>query len=208
MNKADSERHEWFPPPAIGSWRMLARDDPVSGLVAWPGFFARLPHLVDEHLQAGRSVGLSLGEVHDLAGYVETMSVADASSSGRIAGVELVSRMGATARDWLQADDVRNGCLATFGGAEIVFVADTRSEATFIDHVGRLRAALGDTLPRSVSFAATVLDARFIPDSVASDRWRDFCVHVIARVERALLVQLGARRHHRPSLPIATISIR
>jgi hypothetical protein len=187
---------------------MSTRDDPISGLFAWPGFFARLPTLIAEHLHAGRSIGLSLGEIHDLAGYVESMSVAGARSSGHIAGVELVSRLGAAARDWLQADDVRNGCLATFGGGDIVFVAEVRSETAFLDHVGRLRAVLGDALPRSVSFAATVLDARSIPDSVPADGWRDFCVHVIARVERALLVQSGARRQHRPSLPIATISIR
>jgi GGDEF domain-containing protein len=187
---------------------MSARDDPLTGFVAWPGFFARLPGMLAEQLQAGRSVGFAIGEVNDLSGYIEGLSAADARAVGHLAGVELVTRLGATARDWLHDDDVRDGCLATFGRGEIVFVAEARSEAAFVSHVGRLRAGLVDALPRNVSFVATVLDARSVSHSVADDAWRDFCVEVIGRVERALFAQTSARRHHRPSLPIVTISVR
>jgi GGDEF domain-containing protein len=179
---------------------MVARDDPISGLVAWPGYFARLPALLGDHLHSGRSVGLSIGQVENLSGYVEDI--------GHVAGVELVTRLGATAREWLLDDDVRHGCLATFGGGEIVFAAEARSEAAYVEHVGRLRAALVEALPRSVSFVATFLEAGSISESVADDGWQDFCVQVIARMERALFAQMGARRHHRPNLPIVTISIR
>jgi GGDEF domain-containing protein len=203
-----TQRHEWYPPPAIGSWRMSARDDPITGLVAWPGFFARLPTLVAEHLHARRSVGVSIGKVQDLSGYIESMSAADSPTFGHLAGVELLTQLGATARDWLHADDVRDGCLATFGGGEIVFVAAARSEAGFVGHVGGLRAALVDTLPCGVSFVATVLEPRLLSDPVPDDGWRNFCVQVIGRVERALLAQMSARRHHRPNLPIVTISLR
>ena len=203
-----TQRHESYPPPAIGSWRMSARDDPITGLVAWPGFFARLPTLLAEHLYARRSVGLSIGKVQDLSGYIESMSAADTSTFGHLAGVELATRLGVTARDWLQADDVRDGCLATFGGGEIVFVAAARSESSFVGHVGGLRAALVDALPCGVSFVATVLEPPLLSDPVADDGWRDFCVQVLGRVERALLAQMSARRHHRPNLPIVTISVR
>ncbi|HEU0287157.1 MAG TPA: hypothetical protein VFR22_08930 [Nocardioidaceae bacterium] len=203
-----AERHEWFPPPSLGSWRMAARDDPISGLVAWPGFFARLPALLGEHLQTGRSVGLSIGQVEDLSGYVESMSAADSGSFGHLAGVELVTRLGVTAREWLLDDDLRHGCLATFGGGEIVFVAEARSEAEYVEHVGRLRAVLVDALPRSVSFVAMQLDASAVSALVVDDGWQDFCVQIIARMERALFAQLSARRHHRPNLPIVTISVR
>lgn len=187
---------------------MAARDDPISGLVAWPGFFARLPALLGEHLQTGRSVGLSIGQVEDLSGYVESMSAADSGSFGHLAGVELVTRLGVTAREWLLDDDLRHGCLATFGGGEIVFVAEARSEAEYVEHVGRLRAVLVDALPRSVSFVAMQLDASAVSALVVDDGWQDFCVQIIARMERALFAQLSARRHHRPNLPIVTISVR
>lgn len=203
-----AERHEWFPPPAIGSWRMAARDDPISGMVAWPGFFARMPALLGEHLYTGRSVGLSIGQVEDLSGYVEGMSAVDSGSFGHLAGIELLTRLGATAREWLYDDGVRHGCLATFGAGEVVLVAEAGSEAEYVEHVGRLRAALVDALPRSVSFVAAQLDASSISDSVADDAWQGFCVQVIARMERALFAQLSARRHHRPNLPIVTISVR
>jgi hypothetical protein len=204
--RPSSERRECYPPAAIGSWRMVTREDPNTGLLAWPGFFARFPNLVAERLAAGRSVGLSIGAVDDLDGYIESMCVPATPSLGHLAGVELVTRLGATAREWLHHDDVRHGCLATFGGAEIFFVAEVESEATFVGQVRRLRAALVDALPRSVSFAAAVIDAR--SPSVADDEWRDYCVRVAARVERALLVQRSARGRGRPSLPIVTISIR
>jgi GGDEF domain-containing protein len=203
-----TQRHEWYPPPAIGSWRMSARDDPITGFVAWPGFFARLPTLIAQHLHAERPVGLSIGKVQDLSGYVESMSAADSDSFGHLAGIELVTQLGVTARDWLHTDDVRDGCLATFGGGEIVLVAAARSEAGFVGHVGGLRAALVDALPRGVSFVATVLEPRSLSNHGDDDGWRDYCVQVIGRVERALLAQMSARRHHRPNLPIITISVR
>jgi GGDEF domain-containing protein len=202
---ANTERRTCFPPAAVGSWRMSTRDDPITGLLAWPGFFARLPNLVTEHLHAGRSVGLSIGKVDDLDDYIESACVPATPALGHLAGVELMSRMGATAREWLH-DGVRHGCLATFSGAEIFLVAEAESEATFVGSVRRLRAALTDALPRSVSFAAAVIDARSV--AVADAESRDFCVRVAARVERALLLQRHARRRRRPSLPIVTISIR
>lgn len=209
-DRSVSERHDWFPPPAIGSWRMSARDDPVTGLVAWPGFFARLPGVVAEHLCAGSPVGLAIGDVDDFAGYVASMSTADVRSFGHLAGIELRACLGETARDWLHDDGVGDGCLATFGGDDLVFAAATESEAAFQGQVARLRAVLTDALPLSVSFAAAVLDGHTSrpPHTAADSEWRALCAGVLGRVERALLAQKRARRYHRPSLPVVTVSVR
>jgi hypothetical protein len=72
------DRHDRFPPPTVGGWCSDARDDPLTGLVASPGFFARLPGLVERSLTASRPVGLAIGDVDNLKDYVEGVKAVDA----------------------------------------------------------------------------------------------------------------------------------
>ncbi|MPZ62119.1 MAG: diguanylate cyclase [Propionibacteriales bacterium] len=189
------ERHDRFPPPFVGSWCAHARDDPITGLVAWPGFFAQLPRLMEEALRYGQCVGLAIGDVDDLKSYVEDMKARDAQSFGHLAGNAFMGRLGTIARNWLHADSVHEGCLATFGGDEVVLASVTKGGAAFLPQVHRLRDALRSALPRTVAFAATVIEPQTIPGEITGDHWwREFCVHEIGRVERALFENKEARR--------------
>jgi GGDEF domain-containing protein len=147
-----SGRHDRFPEPSRGSWCSDARDDPITGLIAWPGFFAELPTLLELSLSSGTAVGLAIGNVDNLKEYVEGVKAVDAQSFGHLAGNALMGRLGTIARNWLWHHGPSPACLATFGGDEIVLVAETSSRNSFYDDVARLRDQVCDGLPRSVSF--------------------------------------------------------
>lgn len=71
-------RHDRFPAPAAGGWCADARDDPITGLVAWPGFFTRLPGIVEDTVAAGHRLGIAIGDVDNLKDYVEGAKAVDA----------------------------------------------------------------------------------------------------------------------------------
>jgi GGDEF domain-containing protein len=188
-----ADRHDRFPPPSVGGWCADARDDPIPGLVAWPGFFARLPGLVEESLTARRYVGLAIGDVDNLKDYVEGVKAVDAQSFGHLAGIALMGRLGTTARQWLWTDGPATVCLATFGGDEVVLLAETDSETAFLGEVTGLRDHLCRGLPRTVSFGDAVLTPDAMPGSV-DHWWREYVVNVIGAVERCLFDGKHARQ--------------
>ncbi|HEY0486403.1 MAG TPA: GGDEF domain-containing protein [Mycobacteriales bacterium] len=183
-----------FPSPHAGRWCADERDDPITGLVAWPGFHRQLPALLSAALRAGVPVGFAIGDVDDLKDHVEGVRDADPESFGHLAGNALMRRLGEVAREWWSRTGVVEGCLATFGGDEIVLAAEVPDAERFRDLVTELRDRLAAALPRPVSFAATTVRPAQLPGDVVGDEWIcGFCTHVIGEVDRALV----GRKHDR-----------
>lgn len=190
-----SVRYDRFPAANRGSWCSEARDDPTTGLVAWPDFFACLPSILHLTLRGGMGVGLAIGDVDNLKSYVEGRRAVDAQSFGHLAGNAFMGRLGTISRGWLAASDLPLACLATFGGDEIVIVAATNDSAGFVRGVGELRDQLRDGLPRTVSFSATTVQPGDIPAvTYGAHWWREFAVHTIGAVERSLFEGKQARK--------------
>lgn len=188
-------RQDRFPPPHAGEWCAEARDDPITGLIAWPGFFASLPGIVEQTLTEGRPVGLAIGDVDNLKEYVEGVKAVDAQSFGHLAGNALMGRLGVLARLWLWTDGPSRACLATFGGDEIVLLAETSSTDGFISGVVALRDQLCRGLPRTVSFGAAVVSPGDVPAAIVGEHWwREYVVYVIGLIERRLFEGKRARR--------------
>ncbi|SDT48754.1 Diguanylate cyclase, GGDEF domain [Jiangella sp. DSM 45060] len=129
------DRHDRFPPPAQGRMSVAARDDPITGLVAWPAFHEALPGLLRRQLGDGRAVGLAIGDVDDLKTYVERVRSVDAGSFGHLAGNALMQQLGIVARAWLRESGPSDACLATFGGDEIVLLGLAADQRAFIEAV-------------------------------------------------------------------------
>lgn len=194
-HQSRSVRYDRFPGPSRGGWCSDARDDPTTGLVAWPDFFACLPAILQLTLRGGIGVGLAIGDVDNLKSFVEGRRAVDAQSFGHLAGNAFMGRLGTIARGWLWAADLPLACLATFGGDEIVVVAAINDSAEFMAGVGELRDQLCAGLPRTVSFGATTLRASDIPAlTVGSHWWREFAVYSIGAVERSLFDGKQARK--------------
>ncbi|MBP2354609.1 GGDEF domain-containing protein [Kribbella aluminosa] len=199
LTPAADTRHDRFPPPTSGGWCEDARDDPITGLVAWPGFFTRLPGLIADAIGHGNSVGLAIGDVDNLKGYVEGTKAVDAQSFGHLAGNAFMGRLGTLARNWLWRTSLEHSCLATFGGDEIVLLATTTDGHPFLSHVEGLRNHLCAGLPRTVSFGAGVISPTDLPTTVVGDHWwREFTVHTIGAIEHALFDHKHARNEGAP----------
>jgi hypothetical protein len=85
-------RMDRFPPPSHGRWCPDARDDPTTGLVAWPGFFRRVPALLHQAPVGGTPVGRAIGDVDGMKDHVESLRGTDAGAFGHLAGNALVDR--------------------------------------------------------------------------------------------------------------------
>lgn len=189
-----AQPHDRFPPAAVGNWTSNARDDPITGLVAWPGFYADLPRRLAAALTNGRFIGLAIGDVDHLKDYVEQVRAADAESFGHLAGNAVMTRLGTVARHWLWSDGPTDACLATFGGDEIILIAEVPDEPAFEIHVCELRTALCDTLPCTVSFGATIIRPDSVPTTIRGDHWwAEFATQAIGRVEQTLFAHKHAR---------------
>lgn len=190
-----TDRHDRFPPPAQGRLSIEARDDPITGLIAWPAFHASLPGVLHDHLGRGRSIGLAIGDVDDLKAYVERIRSVDAGSFGHLAGNALMQQLGFVARAWLREAGPPDACLATFGGDEIVLLGLAGDQRTFFAAVNGLRDVLCESLPCTVSFAATVVTPGHAAGSVSGDHWwEEFTRHLLSAVERTLFEFKHLRR--------------
>lgn len=195
-------RDDRFPPSSQGWLRVHARDDPNTGLIAWPDFSGLLSGLVEDAVGSGRRLGLAIGDVDNLKEYVERAKAADAESFGHLAGNALMARLGTVSRNWMFERGPEHACLATFGGDEIVLLADSVDDAVFGDHVHDLRDTLCDVLPRTVSFATAVLTPEHVPGTVTGDQWwREFTIHALGAVERSLFHHKHVRRDDPAAIP-------
>lgn len=192
--RSSSAAEDRFPPASYGRLVLRARDDPITGMIAWPDFYDQLPGLLEQVIISGGSFGLAIGDVDNLKSYVEESKSVDPASFGHLAGNQLMNRLGFVARRWLGTSGPFDGCLATFGGDEVIMVAIVDDESSFLDSVTRLRDALCASLPRTVSFAAGVVSPQ---DRLGDgDRyWSELTMHLLGAVERALFSY--KREHHR-----------
>lgn len=174
-----------FPPASYGRLKLAARDDPITGLIAWPDFYARLPSLMEEVVSSGSKFGLAIGDVDDLKSFVEEAKSIDPAAFGHLAGNQLMTRLGYVARTWLGGSGPFDACLATFGGDEVILAAVVEDDSRFLESVTRLRNALCASLPRTVSFAAGVVSPA--DQTGTGERyWSELTVHLLGSVERTL----------------------
>jgi GGDEF domain-containing protein len=132
--------------------------DPITGLVAFPSFQERFPRIFARELAAGRVVGIAIGDVDDLKGYVERSRAADDLMFGHLAGNTVMTQLGHESLRWFAATEAP-GCLATFGGDEVILAMIGVAPHAFGRHVRRIGAALSAALPRTVSFAHATFSA-------------------------------------------------
>src|SRR5947208_1467199 len=143
------ERWDRYPPPQRGRWCAELRDDPITGLVAWPQFEQALPDLLSHAARSGRTVGLAIGDCDDFKSFVERERAVDPRTWGHQVGNKVMADLGRLVRCWLHRLDHRipDAVLATFGGDEVIVVADTTAGPPFGGLVVDLRDLLRTFLP-------------------------------------------------------------
>jgi GGDEF domain-containing protein len=179
-------------PPAV-NWCPNCRMDPITGLVAFPDFHDQFPDHLWKTVHSGALVGLAIGDVDNLKEYVEASNAAEMADFGHMAGYRLMSRLGQVARSWFWEQRIDRGCAATFGGDEIILAVETRDPAGFVDSVSVLQDRLDRQLPRTVSFALTIVgpEASALPTSRSA---RDLYHHMMCTVDRKLFRHKAMRR--------------
>lgn len=203
-----SARWDRYPPPHRGGWCTELRDDPITGLTAWPQFEEAFPQLLMSQLQAGRCIGLAIGDCDEFKAYVEAERVHDPRAWGHQVGNKVMAQLGSLARCWLPTlgGSVGGGVLATFGGDEIIVVLDCTG-ADFAKLVQDLRDRLCERLPVTVSFSYVVLSPELLPPTVAGMAWmREWTAHVIGEVDRALFGSKHARRDQGADIPFGFVT--
>lgn len=151
-----SYQHGPMPFPRRGSWPSSAAPDPVTGLVGFPEFSACLPSFVAEQAARGRAVGLAIGDVDHLKSYVEDTN-ADGDSFGHVAGNAYMTALGRICAGWFHTSRFPAGCVSTFGGDEVITTAAVADPHAFRTAIATLRDHCRAQLPRTVSFASTVI---------------------------------------------------
>ena len=197
LTAGDTETRPTNPPLPVMEWCSDARQDPITGLVAFPDFNFLLPDILAFCQSHGFDIGIAIGDVDNLKEYVENSKSMDASSYGHLAGCALMQMLGLSAAEWFHTLDAPFGCVSTFGGDEIIVVlaveqgADDGFETMIVD----LRNELFNALPRSVSFGWTVAHLRG-NDSDQTDRqyYRIRSIGLLSAVDQALFRQKSALR--------------
>jgi GGDEF domain-containing protein len=198
------ERWDRFPAPQRGVWCTSLRDDPITGLIAWPQFEYTLPDLLRDAVRDGRTVGLAIGDCDDFKAFVERERAVDPRTWGHLVGNKVMADLGRLARCWLDRLDerIRAAALATFGGDEIVIVADVTDGPAFGAVVAELRDLFRIFLPVTVSFAYATLDRTTLPAATSGDAWpAEWMAHVVGSVDRKLFAAKHARRDQKADIP-------
>lgn len=176
-----------------GPWPTPIEHDPVTGLLSFPcfreGFVAYLP----DHLTMGRPVGIAVGDVDDLKGYIRHRDPSDPLRFGHLAGNALMARLGRSALRWLGSSPVRSAALSTFGGDEIILVASGISRPDFDAEVRSLAERLRRELPRPVSFAYGWFCPGDAPPAPGQP-FREPSLGAVSLVDRALLRSKARRQ--------------
>jgi GGDEF domain-containing protein len=179
----------------IRGWCAGSREDPVTGLVAFPDFHLAIAPAIAAELRAGRLAALAIGDVDGLKAHVEQANATDPASFGHLAGNKVMARLGGVTRDWFREQPWTAGCAATFGGDEVIIAASVSDPAAFQAAVCDLRDRLAGALPVRASFAVTVAGPGQLPDGPVTDRWKhDFTDKLLAAADRALFSHKEARR--------------
>ncbi|MEV7778496.1 hypothetical protein [Kitasatospora sp. NPDC088351] len=179
----------------LRQWCTGSREDPLTGLVAFPDFHTSIPRALAGELEAGGMVALAIGDVDGLKEHVEQANATDAASFGHLAGNQVMARLGAATRDWFRDQPWQAACTATFGGDEVIIAAAVDAPAAFQQAVTDLRDRLADVLPTRVSFALAVAGPAHLPDGREGNAWKHtFTDHLLATVDRCLFAHKAARR--------------
>lgn len=180
--------------PVGGGWCTAAREDPITGLVAFPDFDAHFPHHLTQALRRGLRVGLAIGDVDRLKEYVEAANAADPTNFGHLAGNALMAQLGRLTTAWFDRQMFGRGCVSTFGGDEVIIAAEVPALGDFHDAVRELRDKLGAALPRTVSFALAVLGPEALPPAAPGPGApRHLYTHLVATVDRCLFARKVTR---------------
>jgi GGDEF domain-containing protein len=141
------------PSPVKGHWSAKVELDPITGLLAFPVFHQHWPDCFRDHLAAGRSVGIAVGDVDNLKHYVERSKTKDPRLFGHLAGNALMSDLGRVALEWFHEWNPPWAVLSTFGGDEIILACAGMERRDFKAGVQALCARHGERLPCTVSYA-------------------------------------------------------
>ncbi len=96
--------------------------------------------------------------------------------------------------------------LATFGGDEVIVVADTTAGPPFGGLVADLRDLLRTFLPVTVSFAYATADAASLPSRTNGQAWpAEWTAHVLGVIDRALFGTKRARRDEAAEIPLGFV---
>ncbi|MET8623773.1 hypothetical protein ABZW30_08450 [Kitasatospora sp. NPDC004669] len=186
-----------FDPSAmpIRQWCTGSREDPLTGLVAFPDFHTSIPRALAAELEAGGLVALAIGDVDGLKEHVEQANATDAASFGHLAGNQVMARLGAATRTWFRDQPWPAACAATFGGDEVIIAAAVDDPAAFHQAVTGLRDRLAEVLPTQVSFALAVAGPCHLPAGREGNAWKHtFTDRLLATVDRCLFAHKAARR--------------
>jgi GGDEF domain-containing protein len=181
--------------PSRGGWLAEARRDPITGLVAFPDFHAAFGRHLLTALDAGRPVGVAIGDVDHLKQHVENANATDPESFGHLAGNALMARLGELCTVWFREQPFPAGCVSTFGGDEVIVAVTLDRPDRFPTGVALLRDRCRHWLPCTVSFGLTVLTAADLP-GLDEQRHAPLQVAnmVLAGVDKALFACKAARR--------------
>lgn len=176
-------------------WCADAREDPLTGLLAFPDFHRTLPSFLVSTLQDGALVALAIGDVDGLKEHVESTNSSDPASYGHLAGNAVMTRLGEATRQWFTEQPWSAGCVATFGGDEVIIAVRETDPSRFLAAVQELRDRLCVALPVTVSFAVTMVAAGHLPIRRSDPNWRaQFTDGLFATVDRCLFLHKAARR--------------
>lgn len=156
----------------LRSWCSGSREDPLTGLIAFPDFHSHLPRELAATLTGGGLVALAIGDVDGLKEHVESANATDPDCYGHLAGNRVMARLGATTRDWFHEQSWAAGCAATFGGDEVIVAAAIDDPAAFHRAIGDLRDRLAAVLPTPVSFALTITGGAHLPAQTDGNGWK------------------------------------
>ncbi|WP_067479474.1 hypothetical protein [Actinomadura hibisca] len=180
----------------VRTWCLGSREDPVTGLVAFPDFHAYLPAHLIAALREGRPVGLTIGDVDDLKKHVEAVGN-DPAHYGHLAGNKVIAAFGGVVRVWFADQNWQRAVAATFGGDEVVIAAAITDPASFIAAIADLRDRLGATLPVRVSFAVVTIGPGQLPTPPPGSRdggAHDFADQLLAALDKSLFAHKRLRR--------------
>ncbi|MFI0818577.1 GGDEF domain-containing protein [Streptomyces sp. NPDC021098] len=179
----------------LRDWCAGSREDAVTGLVAFPDFHSHIPRALAAALTSGALVGLAIGDVDGLKDHVEQANATDPGCYGHLAGNKVMARLGAVTREWFRTQPWEAGCVATFGGDEVIIAAALDNASAFHRAVAALRDRLADELPVRVSFALTFASAEHLPTECGSGGWKHvFTDQLLAAVDRCLFTHKATRR--------------
>ena len=145
--------------PRRGGWAAHARQDPVTGLVSFPDFHASFPGHLADAARRNVVIGLAIGDVDRLTGYGGNLDPANPERFGHLAGNAIMGRLGNVSSAWFRDQSFWAGCVSTFGGDELIIAAEVHDPEAFEFAVVTLRDRCKADLPRTVSFALTVISA-------------------------------------------------